>query len=199
MESTRPTPPDRVAAARAIDDFLRALGHEPRGELAETGRLVTQAWCDDLLSGYLDDPSALLQEGAISTTSKDLVLVRSIDVAMMCPHHLLPSHGHADVLYLPGGTVVGFGALARLVSAHTRRLVLQEDAGRAIGQTLLDALGARGALVRLRLVHTCLAIRGAAQPSAQVDSIALLGSCAEDGAEQRLALTALAGDRSTER
>ncbi len=191
MESKRPTPPDRVAAARAIDAFLRALGHEPEGELADTGRLVADAWCDELISGYTDEPAARLRAGAIAATSNDLVLVRSIATAMMCPHHLLPSHGYADVLYLPGGSVVGFGAIARVVSAHTRRLVLQEVAGRAIGQTLLDAIGARGAIVRLRMVHTCFAIRGDAQPSARVETVALLGTCEVEGADRMLALGAL--------
>ncbi len=191
MESKRPTPPDRAAAARAIDDFLRALGHEPAGELAETGRMVADAWCDDLLTGYAEDPLAALADGALATASKELVLVRNIDTAMMCPHHLLPSHGYADVLYLPGGKVVGFGALARVVAAHTRRLILQEEAGRAIADSIVLGLGARGALVRLRLVHTCFAIRGDSQPSARVETIAFSGSCADEGPDRFLALTGL--------
>ncbi len=191
MESKRPTPPNRIAAARAIEEFLRAMGHEPEGELADTGRLVAEAWCDDLLAGYDEDAAHALLDGALPTSSQDAVLVRSIDAAMMCPHHLLPSHGVADVLYLPGGKVVGFGALARVVRAHTRRLVLQEEAGRRIADTLVDALGARGALVRLRMLHTCFAIRGSAQPSARVETIALAGTCAHGGADQTLALTML--------
>ena len=43
---------DRARAARAIEEFLRALGHEPRGELAATGERVAEAWDVDLLSGY---------------------------------------------------------------------------------------------------------------------------------------------------
>ncbi|MBM4374057.1 MAG: GTP cyclohydrolase I [Deltaproteobacteria bacterium] len=198
MESTNKTPPDRAAAARAIEQFLRALGHEPTGELADTARLVTEAWCDELLAGYDDDPLARLAEATIMTTSDDPVLVRGIDVGMMCPHHLLPSHGRADVLYLPRGKVAGFGALARVVSAHTRRLVLQEDAGRAIARTLVDGLEARGALVRLELVHTCFSLRGAAQPSATIETLALAGTCSGAGADRDLALSMLAGRASAE-
>lgn len=194
VESKPSTPPDRAAAARAIEAFLRALGHEPKGDLAETGRLVAEAWCDDLLSGYGEDAVAILRDGAIGATSDDLVLVRSIDVAMMCPHHLLPSHGQADVLYLPSGRVVGFGAVARVVSAHTRRLVLQEEAGRRIAESFVTGLGARAALVRLRLVHTCFAIRGAAQPSSCIETLALAGSCSAPGPDRDLALAALGGE-----
>lgn len=191
MESKPSTPPDRAAAARAIEDFLRALGHSIEGELADTAQLVTDAWCDELLSGYRDEPIALLREATIPAASDDAVLVRGIDVGMMCPHHLLPSHGHADVLYLPSGRVAGFGAIARVVSAHTRRLVLQEEAGRAIAGSLIEGLGARGALVRLRLVHTCFAIRGAAQPSATIETLSLAGTTARPGSDRDLALAML--------
>ena len=53
---------DREAAARAIEAFLRALGHDPERtlELAGTGERVARAWADELLAGYAVDVDALL-------------------------------------------------------------------------------------------------------------------------------------------
>ena len=182
---------DRKRAASAIDEFLRALGHEPTGELAQTGELVAAAWCDELLSGYRDDPAAILRGGSIAVEpSSDLVLLRSLDAAAICPHHLLPSHGHADVVYRPSTRVAGFGAIARALEACTRRLVLQEDAGRQLARLLVSELGATGALVRLDLIHTCLALRGARQPSSRVETIAFAGSF-DAGPDRAAALAAL--------
>jgi len=190
---------DRHAAARAIADFLRALGHEPTGELAATAELVAQAWCDDLLEGDQQDAAAILREGAAasdrSETASDsagLVVVRGLAVITMCPHHLLPAHGSGDVVYLPGDRIAGFGAIARTLRALTRRLTLQEHASSAMAQLLVDTLGARGAGCRLRLTHTCLTARGAREPSAQVESLALEGSFAQSGPDRDLALAVLA-------
>src|SRR5882672_3036698 len=105
---------DRKAAARAIEDFLRALGHEPTGDLAGTGERVADAWADDLLEGDAIDAGALLREGAMDAEDGEagLVVVRDIAVATMCPHHLLPALGSALVAYLPGPRIAGIGTIA---------------------------------------------------------------------------------------
>ncbi len=183
---------DRTAARRAIEAFLRALGHQAEGELAETPDLVASAWCDDLLSGEREDPVALLREGSMPAEDPgSLVVLRDLAVTVMCPHHLMPSVGHADVAYLPGERLAGLGTVSRAVAAVTRRLVLQEQAGARVARSLVEALGARGALCRLRLVHTCLVARGAREAAATVESVAFAGSFADGGADRLLALGVL--------
>src|SRR5690242_9889808 len=105
---------NREAAARAIEDFLRALGHEPEGELAATGERVADAWADDLLEGEAIDAAAVLREGALEVDAGDagLVVVRDLAVTTMCPHHLLPAQGVGLVAYLPGERVAGIGTIA---------------------------------------------------------------------------------------
>ncbi|MSP24052.1 MAG: GTP cyclohydrolase [Myxococcales bacterium] len=185
---------DRAAAAKAIEDFLRALGHAAEGELTDTPSLVASAWCDDLLAGYAADPVVLLKAGAIPThASRDLIVLRDLDVALMCPHHLLPAHGCADIVILPGKAVAGFGSLASTLFLCTRRLALQESAGAHVAATIVEALAAEGALCRLRLVHTCLAIRGAQHPRASVETIAFAGTFATSGRDRDAALAVLLG------
>src|SRR4051812_44180137 len=122
---------DRRAAARAIEDFLRALGHAPEGDLEGTGERVADAWADDLLEGESIDAGAVLREGSmeLGPGAGGLVVVRDLAVTTMCPHHLLPAHGTGLVAYLPGDRLAGIGTLAHVLDALSRRLTLQERIG----------------------------------------------------------------------
>src|SRR5258706_14365385 len=108
---------DRRAAARAIEDFLRALGHAPEGDLEGTGERVADAWADDLLEGEAVDAATVLREGALDLGAEGsgLVVVRDLTVTTICPHHLLPAQGTAMVAYLPSARVAGIGTIARVV------------------------------------------------------------------------------------
>lgn len=188
---------DRQAAARAIADFLRALGQEPQGELASTPEQVAAAWCDELLAGYELDAAAILREGSMPAeqAGHPLVALRAVALSTMCPHHLLPAHGDATVVYLPGARVVGLGALCRAIEARAHRLTVQERIGSEVAELLVAELGARGALCRLRMQHSCLAVRGRRQAHAVVETLAVAGSFAAAGPERELALAALASGR----
>src|SRR5262245_50022286 len=121
---------DRRAAARAIEDFLRALGHVPEGDLEGTGERVADAWADDLLEGESIDAGAVLREGSIAAAGDaGLVVVRDLAVTTMCPHHLLPAYGTGVVAYLPGARLAGIGTLAHVLDVLSRRLTLQERIG----------------------------------------------------------------------
>jgi len=172
---------DVPRAARAVEEFLRALGApiDSDPELAETGRRVAEAFANDLLSGYAQDPKAILAE---STTSpaRGMVLVTGIATSTTCPHHLMPAPGVAHVGYLPGDRVVGLGALARLVDCYAHRLILQEDLGRAIALALVEHLGARAAGVVLDLAPTCLTARGDRRHGARAITSAFEGPLASE-------------------
>ena len=183
---------DRKAAARAIDDFLRALGHEITGDLEGTGQRVADAWADDLLEGESMDAAALLRDGSIPWAGDGgLVVIRDLAVTTCCPHHLLPAHGTGLVAYLPGDRVAGIGTIAHVLDALAHRLTLQERIGSELVALCVGELGARGALCKLSLTHTCLIARGERKSGAQVDTLAVAGSFAEAGLDRELALAAL--------
>ena len=190
-------PMDRRAAERAIEQFLAALGHPAVGERAETPKLVVEAWADELLAGYAQDPAAIVQEALIANDhdGDELVTVRNLRVVTMCPHHLLPAHGYADVVYRPGPNLVGFGAIAKALDALSRRLSLQEDIGRLLAALLRDELKARGALCRLRLRHGCMTARGAKQHDSEVETLSFSGDFAAGNAAGQAALIALGEGR----
>lgn len=196
---------DRDAAARAIDDFLRALGHEPVDELAGTGARVAAAWADDLLQGYAVNPAEVLAasvcdakevnglgpQSNASGAALPLVVVRDLALTTMCPHHLLPAFGTGIVAYLPGARVVGIGAIAQVLDAFARRLTLQERIGIEVAEILVRELGARGALCKLSLTHMCLVARGERKAGALVEMLSVAGSFAAPGSDRDLALAAL--------
>ena len=186
-------PVDRAAAARAIRDFLQALGFDPRehADLSETPERVTEAFADDLLSGHHVNVKELLHKGsceAPSSVKVGPVVVSEIAVATVCPHHLLPALGVANVVYLPGAALLGIGTITALVDAFARRLTLQEAIGQHVVNALMEHAGARGAYCELALEHSCLRARGERQVSAVVRSSARAGEFAGREALSELAL-----------
>jgi GTP cyclohydrolase I len=183
---------DRRAAARAIEDFLRALGHVPEGDLEGTGERVADAWADDLLEGASIDAAAVLREGSMEVAAGNgLVVVRDLAVTTMCPHHLLPAFGTGLVAYLPGPRIAGIGTLAHVVDVLSRRLTLQERIGADVVALLASELGARGALCKHALTHTCLVARGERKAGAVVETIAVSGTFAHASPDRDLAFAAI--------
>jgi GTP cyclohydrolase I len=168
-----PTSPDREAAARAIDMFLRALGRNPdrEPELAGTGARVADAFADDLLCGYEVDVDALLAKNVFEGRS-GVVVVRDIPLATMCPHHLLPASGVAAVAFAPDRHLVGFGTVAAVVDAYARRLALQEQIGEDVAAALQKHLAPRWIACRLTLSHACMTLRGERAHGASVETAA---------------------------
>jgi GTP cyclohydrolase I len=180
---------DREAAARAVEAFLRALGHDParESELSGTGARVAQAWADDLLAGYAVDVDTLLEDNAMPGRS-EAVVVRDVAVHTMCPHHLLPGAGVATVAYAPDARLVGVGTVARIVDAFARRLSLQERIGEQVVASMWKHLSPRWVACRLTLTHACMTARGERAHGASVESLAYAGP----EAERLLMLTVLA-------
>jgi GTP cyclohydrolase I len=177
---------DLGAAARAIEAFLRALGHpvDSDPQLADTGRLVAEAFHGELLAGYRTDPAEVLRE-SVAASGGDLVVVRDIDVTCICPHHLLPASGVLHIAYVPTYKVVGLGALSRLAQCFARRLILQETLCEQIADALETQLSAAAAGCIAELAPTCLTARGERPAHARVVSVATTGRLRQDAELRR--------------
>ena len=169
-------PPDKKAAAAAIDSFLRAIGRDPALEpaLEGTGSRVADAFVDDLCDGYDVDVPALLALDAIAGGT-ELVVVRDVAVTTTCPHHLMPASGVATVAFAPRARVVGLGAVGRVVDAFAHRLTLQEEIGEHVVAALAKALAPAWAGCRIVLVHSCMTARGDRRHGARVETVAVAG------------------------
>jgi GTP cyclohydrolase IA len=186
-------PVDKADAAKAVTQFLLALGLDPGGdpELASTPARVAEAWANDLVDGYEVDVGALLRGESSPSTGLGIVSVRDLAVSTICPHHLLPARGMGTVLYLPGARVTGVGNLAKLLDAFAHRLTLQETITSSVAASLVEHLGARGAACKLSLSHDCLSSRGERKTDAMVETVAFAGSFEQAGPDRDLAIAAL--------
>jgi GTP cyclohydrolase I len=177
------SPPDRTAAARAIEAFLRAIGRDPSTDpnLRGTGERVADAFLGELCDGYDVDLGALLQANVADGTSS-VVVVRDVGVTTMCPHHLLPAMGRAAIAFAPSEKLVGIGALVKLLDASAHRLTLQEEIGDRVVGAIVKELGARWAGCRLVMSHACMIARGERRHEAKVETVAMAFGGAPDAA-----------------
>jgi GTP cyclohydrolase I len=184
------------SAAEAVERFLESLVPAEvlrHADVKGTPRRVAEAFRDDLLDGYRCDPVAILR-GAIPHRGHDLVAVTGIDFHAVCPHHLLPYRGTACIAYVPGGRVLGFGVMARLLDSFAHRLVIQEVLARQVADALVEHVGARGAACILDAEQMCLTVRGERRREARTHSQAFAGEFDGDAAWQRRVLRLAAGD-----
>jgi GTP cyclohydrolase I len=172
--------------ARFLDVLVPAGARQDR-ELAGTPARVAEAFARDLLDGYRCRPGRLFAD-AMPHAGRDLVAVSGIDFHAVCPHHLLPYRGVATVAYVPGGRVVGFGVLARLVDCFAHRLVIEEALARQVAEALVHHLGARGAACVLDAEQLCLTVRGERRRGARAHAQAFAGEMERDRPLQRRVL-----------
>jgi len=168
--------PDRAAAERAIEDFLRALGHDPEAEpeLRQTKSRVAAAFLDQLCVGYTQDPKGPLQKHLLEGVTGD-VIVRGIPVLTMCPHHLMLATGEATVGFSATGRGVGLGAIADVVRICSRRLILQEVLGKDVCDAIHAVLAPSWVFCRVTLAHGCMRVADESLLHTTVETVATRG------------------------
>ncbi len=158
------------------------LGEDPaRDGLVKTPHRVAKA-LRDLTAGYQEDPLAILRSALFEVDNEEIVLVRDIDFASLCEHHMLPFMGRAHVAYLPRGRVVGLSKLARVVDVFARRLQVQERMTTQIAQALQEGLEPAGVGVVIEATHMCMVMRGVKKPNAVTVTSAMFGAFRDDPA-----------------
>lgn len=167
---------DQKRAEEAIRELLLAVGEDPDREgLRETPARVARAY-QEILAGQWQEP-----EDVLTTTfdlgHDELVLVKDIEVASLCEHHMVPFRGVAHVGYIPSvtGKITGLSKLARLVDVYARRLQVQERLTTQIADSLIRILEARGVIVVIECEHMCMSMRGIRKPEAKTLTSAVRG------------------------
>ena len=169
-------PIDENRVVESVESFLAGLGMEAHDELQQTPRRVAELWRRSLLGGYDADAATILTAGRLPTSGSAVVTLTGVPFHGVCPHHLMPYFGQVHLAYDPEGHIVGLGALERLVTALSRRLVLQETLCDAVVDALMAHLNARGAACCVEAQHLCLMLRGREPRSTRVYTRSVRGS-----------------------
>lgn len=134
-------------------------------DLAATPARFVRA-LSEMTRGYHADVPALLETRFNGHGYDQMILLKGIDFASLCEHHVLPFVGRAHLAYVPSDRVVGLSKLARVVDAFARRLQIQERMTRQIADALDAHLKPLGVAVVLEASHSCMAIRGVGKAGA---------------------------------
>ncbi|WP_346825117.1 GTP cyclohydrolase I FolE (plasmid) [Ralstonia solanacearum] len=149
-------PFDAIAFEQSVRGMLEASGIEiDAAHTSRTAQRVRELWQKRLLDGYDVAPADVLGSG-FADTRRDMVIIRSIAVHGVCPHHLLPFRGVAHVAYLPDGRLHGFGRIARMIDAISHRYTYQEWITSEIANVLITHGQARGAACLIEAEQLCL-------------------------------------------
>jgi GTP cyclohydrolase IA len=103
-----------------------------------------------------------------ANTVNQLILVKDIQFASLCAHHLFPFSGTADVGYIPNKLMIGVSKIPRIVHHFARRPSTQETFTRAVASYLKDTVEAHGVAVVVKSVHSCMSCRGVKERSASM-------------------------------
>lgn len=168
-------PIDQPRIEAAISDVLAGIGEDAgRAGLVNTPRRVARAYAE-LLEGYRIDPAELINNALFDVDYDDMVVVKDIEFASLCEHHLLPFLGHVHVAYIPQGKVVGLSKIPRIVDMFARRLQLQEQLTRQIANFIDAVLHPQGVAVVIEGQHMCSLMRGVKKHDSSMTTSAMLG------------------------
>jgi GTP cyclohydrolase I len=183
---------DRIA--RGVRLILEGIGEDPEREgLRETPQRVAEMFAE-LTAGMREDPSEHIVP--LSGNKHDeMVIVKDINIASLCEHHLAPFVGKCHIAYIPrNGTILGVSKLARLAEGFARRLQLQERLTTEIANTLFERLKPLGVMVVIEAEHACMTLRGVKKSGAMTVTSAVLGGFRKDPRTRAEAMALITGN-----
>ncbi|MGM9622898.1 MAG: GTP cyclohydrolase I FolE [Butyricicoccus porcorum] len=175
---------DTNAIKEHIRGILIALGDDPDREgLKDTPDRVARMY-SEVFEGmnYTNEEIAQMfdktfeDEMDFASDSKDLVIVRDIQLFSYCEHHIALMYDMtATVAYMPNGKVIGLSKIARIADMVSKRLQLQERIGSDIAQIMQIVTGSEDVAVLIEGSHSCMTARGIRQANARTTTTTLCG------------------------
>lgn len=180
---------DTEAIKLHVRGILEALGDDPDREgLKDTPERVARMY-EEVFEGmnYTNDEIADMfnktfeSDADYSTDSKDMVVIKDIDVFSYCEHHLALMYDmKVTVAYIPEGKVIGISKIARIADMVCKRLQLQERIGVEIADIMQKTTGSSDVAVLIEGCHSCMTARGIKKNSAKTCTTTLRGRFKED-------------------
>lgn len=160
--------------------ILQAVGEDPTREgLLNTPQRAAKAM-KFLTQGYRQSLDELINGALFATTNNEMVIVKDIELYSMCEHHLLPFFGRAHIGYIPDGKVLGLSKIPRIVDMFARRLQIQEQLTKQIGDCILEVTDAKGVAVVIEARHMCAMMRGVEKQNSSMTTSMMEGRFRDD-------------------
>src|SRR4051812_13639032 len=188
-----PSGVDLDLVARGVKMILEGIGEDPnRPGLQDTPQRVAEMYAE-LTAGMREDPHEHVLP-LPGDKHDEMVIVKDINIASICEHHLAPFVGKCHIAYIPkDGRIVGISKLARLAETFSRRLQLQERLTTDIANTLFEGLKPLGVMVVIEAEHTCMTLRGVRKADAKTITSAVLGGFRSDPRTRAEAMALIKG------
>ena len=159
---------DTEAIKVHVRGILEALGDDPDREgLKETPDRVARMY-EEVFEGmnYTNHEIAQMFNKTFTdrmefgSASRDMVIVRDIDIFSYCEHHLALMYDmKVTVAYIPKEKVIGLSKIARIADMVAKRLQLQERIGTDIADIMQEILESEDVAVVIEGTHSCMTAR----------------------------------------
>ena len=180
---------DKKSIEKNIREILIALGADPDREgLKDTPERVARMY-EEVFAGmcYTNEEIAEMfgktfeQDLDFATDSKDMVVVRDIDIFSYCEHHMALMYDmKVSVAYIPNGKIIGLSKIARIADMVGRRLQVQERIGRDIAVIMEMVTGSKDILVKIEGCHSCMTARGIKKAGSKTVTTTMRGAFQKD-------------------
>lgn len=173
--------------------ILEAVGENPQREgLLDTPKRASKAMLF-LTQGYRQSLDEIVNGALFATTNNEMVIVRDIELYSMCEHHILPFFGRAHVGYIPNGKVLGLSKIPRIVDLFARRLQIQEQLTKQIGECIREVTDCKGVAVVIEARHMCAMMRGVQKQNSSMTTSMMEGRFRDDPRTRQEFLTLIKG------
>lgn len=193
---------DTEAIKEHIKGIIAALGDDPEREgLKETPDRVARMYAE-VFEGmnYSNEEIANMFDKTFEqgldtvTNSKDMVLVKDIDIFSYCEHHLALMYDmKVSVAYIPNGKVIGLSKIARIADMVGKRLQLQERIGSDIAEIMQIVTGSKDIAVYIEGCHSCMTARGIKKNNSKTITTTFRGEFENDTLMQMRVLAGVNG------
>ncbi len=180
---------DKKSIEKNIREILIALGADPDREgLKDTPERVARMY-EEVFAGmcYTNEEIAEMfgktfeQDLDFATDSKDMVVVRDIDIFSYCEHHMALMYDmKVSVAYIPNGKIIGLSKIARIADMVGRRLQVQERIGTDIAEIMEMVTGSKDILVKIEGCHSCMTARGIKKAGSKTVTTTMRGAFQKD-------------------
>lgn len=161
--------------AKTYKSILENIGEDVNREgLLKTPERASKAM-QFLTQGYDLDAEKILKSALFTEDTKEMVIVKNIELYSLCEHHILPFFGKAHVAYIPNGKIVGLSKIPRVVDVFARRLQVQERLTWQILESIEKVLQPLGVAVVIEANHMCMMMRGVEKQNSSTTTSAFKG------------------------